>query len=201
MYPNVLTAEAVMGMERAMVDRQVEDERARHIAMLVFTRNAVAPVDFTPVVLGEQLGMDGGRPVMRSTTAAFELALPVVLHSGVQHYGLVPADLEAFPSFVFDYLTDVPASWDETRLIDGRPGEYAVLARRSGSRWFNQRTETASAADARPVVCRTNTLPSNLFTGKERSGLPSGGRLPPPDCGSRCERRCYFLLEIGNITN
>lgn len=136
MYPNVLTAEAVMGMERAMVDRQVEDERARHIAMLVFTRNAVAPVDFTPVVLGEQLGMDGGRPVMRSTTAAFELALPVVLHSGVQHYGLVPADLEAFPSFVFDYLTDVPASWDETRLIDGRPGEYAVLARRSGSRWF-----------------------------------------------------------------
>ena len=68
--------------------------------------------------------------------AYFKLALPVVLHSGVQHYGLVPADLEAFPSFVFDYLTDVPASWDETRLIDGRPGEYAVLARRSGSRWF-----------------------------------------------------------------
>ena len=136
MFPNLLSAEAVLGMERAMVDRRVEQERPRHITMLVFTRNAVAPVDFTPVVLHEQLGQDGGRTVKRSTTAAFELALPVILQSGIQHYGLVPADLDAFPRYVFDYLSDCPAGWDETRLLDGRPGEYAVLARRSGSRWF-----------------------------------------------------------------
>lgn len=136
MYPNLLSAEAVLGMERAMVDQHVELERPRHITMLVFTRNAVAPVDFTPVVLREQLGRDGVRTVKRATTAAFELALPVILQSGIQHYGLVPADLDAFPRYVFDYLSDCPAGWDETRLLDGRPGEYAVLARRSGSRWF-----------------------------------------------------------------
>ena len=30
----------------------------------------------------------------------------------------------------------VPAAWDDTRLLAGRPGQEAVLARRSGDRWF-----------------------------------------------------------------
>lgn len=136
MYPNLLTAEAVMGMEHDMTDPKAEKERARHIAMLVYTRNVVAPMDFTPLVLNRRLGIPPHLGPERSTTAVFELALPVLLCSGVQHYGLIPGNLRQFPDYVFHYLESVPAVWDETRLLAGFPGQYAVMARRSGKRWF-----------------------------------------------------------------
>lgn len=137
MFPNVQTVEAAMGMEHAMNEQQIENMRPQHITMLAFTRNAIAPLDFTPLVLNECLGADSdGKTVIRSTTAAFELALPVILQSGVQHYGLVPKNLNEFPADVFSYISAVPASWVETRLLDGYPGEYVVMARFDGSRWF-----------------------------------------------------------------
>jgi alpha-glucosidase len=30
----------------------------------------------------------------------------------------------------------VPTSWDETRVLAGEVGEYVVVARRSGAKWF-----------------------------------------------------------------
>ncbi|NWO81827.1 glycoside hydrolase family 97 protein, partial [Escherichia coli] len=36
----------------------------------------------------------------------------------------------------FDFIKAVPASWDETRDLAGETGEYIVLARRKGTRWF-----------------------------------------------------------------
>jgi hypothetical protein len=33
-------------------------------------------------------------------------------------------------------MKDIPVVWDETKFIDGFPGDYLVLARRSGNKWF-----------------------------------------------------------------
>jgi len=33
-------------------------------------------------------------------------------------------------------MSEIPVSWDETRFIDGYPGKYIVLARRSGDDWY-----------------------------------------------------------------
>ena len=33
-------------------------------------------------------------------------------------------------------MRQVPTCWDETRFIDGYPGKYIVLARRSGDNWY-----------------------------------------------------------------
>ena len=30
----------------------------------------------------------------------------------------------------------VPTTWDEVKFIDGYPGKYVILARRSGDKWF-----------------------------------------------------------------
>ena len=35
-----------------------------------------------------------------------------------------------------EFFRVVPTVWDETRVIDGRIGEYAIEARRSGDDWF-----------------------------------------------------------------
>ena len=53
MYPAFFNAEAVMGQEFCRGNHENEAMRARHITVLPFTRNAVAPMDFTPTVLND----------------------------------------------------------------------------------------------------------------------------------------------------
>lgn len=40
------------------------------------------------------------------------------------------------PALCMDFLREVPTTWDETRFIDGYPGQYVVLARRHGNTWY-----------------------------------------------------------------
>ncbi|WP_321436545.1 glycoside hydrolase family 97 catalytic domain-containing protein [uncultured Bacteroides sp.] len=136
MYPNFVTAEAVKGMEFCTFGQEAENLRPQHACVLPFVRNAVAPMDFTPLILNPTLGEKKGTGPVRRTTNAFELALPVIFFSGVQHLGLLPQNLEDYPAYVADYLSAVPSVWDETKLIDGYPGKFLVIARRSGDRWF-----------------------------------------------------------------
>jgi alpha-glucosidase len=35
-----------------------------------------------------------------------------------------------------EYLAAVPTTWDETRVLDARIGEYVTVARRKGSEWY-----------------------------------------------------------------
>ena len=135
MYPAFANAEAVMGQEFCRGEKDKEAMRPRHSAVLPFVRNAVAPMDFTPVVLGEKLGPNGWESV-RATTAGFELALPVVFFEPMSHYGITPADIKHFPDYVWSYFRSVPTVWDETRLLSGYPGRDVVMARRSGKKWY-----------------------------------------------------------------
>jgi alpha-glucosidase len=36
----------------------------------------------------------------------------------------------------FDFVKRVPTTWDETRFIDGYPGDFVVVARRQGDEWY-----------------------------------------------------------------
>jgi alpha-glucosidase len=36
----------------------------------------------------------------------------------------------------FDFLTRVPTTWDETRVLDAIIGEFVTIARRKGSAWY-----------------------------------------------------------------
>ncbi|MCD7964032.1 MAG: glycoside hydrolase family 97 protein [Rikenellaceae bacterium] len=136
MYPNFMTSEAVKGQEFVTMDQAVADNQAAHVASVVFTRNVVGAMDFTPVALNVRLGDVKTRGPFRRTTAGFELSMPVIMTSGLQHFAIVPDNLKEFPEFVVNYLSEIPVTWDETRFLDGYPGKYAVIARRSGDRWY-----------------------------------------------------------------
>ncbi|WP_417761396.1 glycoside hydrolase family 97 catalytic domain-containing protein [Shewanella sp.] len=129
-WPNLLTAEAVKGFEMITFFQDVADREATHVAMLPFTRNLFDPMDFTPMVLGDIPNIE------RKTTNGFELALPVIMLSGIQHLVTTPEQMKAQPEFVKRYLRSVPARWDESRFLGGYPGKYAVIARRAGKQWF-----------------------------------------------------------------
>ncbi|WP_207515263.1 glycoside hydrolase family 97 protein [Longitalea luteola] len=131
-YPHLMTAEAIYGMEMVTFDQGAADKQANHCTMLPFTRNAFDPMDFTPMNL---TGLTTSNCIRR-TTPAFELALAVLFLSGIQHYAQAPEGMVQVPNDVKAFLRGLPDSWDDVKFVDGYPGKYAVIARRSGNRWF-----------------------------------------------------------------
>lgn len=129
-YPNLLTTEAIKGEEFITFGQETADLQPSHCAMLPFTRNVFDPMDFTPMVL------DSIPNITRKTTAAFELALPVLFLSGIQHIAEIPEGMAKQPQFVIDYLKDIPTNWDDSRFIEGYPGKHAIMARKKGDTWF-----------------------------------------------------------------
>ena len=128
-WPNLLSTEGVYGAEWYNNVATFTDQAARHNATLPFTRNVIGPMDYTPCAFS-----DSQHPHI--TTNAHELALTVLFESGLQHLADRPESYLSQPAQVQDFLSTLPAVWDETRFVSGYPGEYAVLARRSGDRWF-----------------------------------------------------------------
>jgi alpha-glucosidase len=129
-YPHLMTMEAIRGLEFVTFDQKNAEDEPTHAAMLPFTRNVFDPMDFTPVVL------DRINNIERRTSSAFELALSVLFTSGIQHYAEIPEGMARAPQYVRDFLKAVPSVWDDVKLLEGFPGKYVVLARRSGSTWY-----------------------------------------------------------------
>jgi hypothetical protein len=128
-YPHLLTSEGVRGAEMYKFDAAYAGYTATHNTMLVFTRNVVGPMDYTPVTFTHTKNR-------RHTTSGHELALSVVFESGLQHFADSAQAYQALPDDVRNFLTTVPAAWEETRFLDGEPGQYAVVARRLGRSWY-----------------------------------------------------------------
>jgi len=129
-YPNLMTMEAIRGLEFITFDQKNAEEEPGHAAMLPFTRNVFDPMDFTPVVL------DHIRNIERRTSSAFELALSVLFTSGIQHYAEIPEGMAKAPDYVQEFLRHVPSIWDDVRFIDGFPGKYVVIARKGNGHWY-----------------------------------------------------------------
>lgn len=129
-YPNLVTMESVKGFEFATFEQPNADAVPVHCTILPFTRNATAPMDFTPMSFSETPNLQ------RHTSNAYELALSVLFQSGVQHYAAVPTGMYQQPEYVVEFLRKLPSGWDEVRFLDGYPGKYVVLARRKADRWF-----------------------------------------------------------------
>lgn len=129
-YPNLMTMESVRGFEFMTFAQFDADKGPEHMATVPFTRNVFDPMDFTP------MGLSGIPNIEMRDRKDFELALSVLYYSGIQHFAETDQGMAEQPEFIRDLLRDLPKTWDETRFIDGFPGEYAVLARRSGDTWY-----------------------------------------------------------------
>jgi hypothetical protein len=136
MYPNFVSSEAVLASENLVFSQAFSDNFASTATIYPFTRNAVASMDFGPVFLNERLDRTNKRGTIRRTTDAFEIATSVIFFSAVQHWAVTPQNLTGKPGYLFEFLREVPTVWDESRLIDGYPGKYCILARRKGKRWY-----------------------------------------------------------------
>lgn len=128
-YPNLMTMEAVPGEEQYLFSAAYPETAPWQNTVFVFTRNAVGPMDYTPVAFTKTR-------FPHLTTHAHELALSVVFESGLQHFADRAQAFRSLAAAPKKFLREVPAAWDETRFVEGEPGKLAVLARRNGSSWF-----------------------------------------------------------------
>jgi len=128
-YPHLMSMEAVRGEECYSFDRNFPTEAPTHNVILPFTRNVVGPMDYTPTMFQDNV-------YKRLTSHAHELALPIIFESGWLHFAGGPKEYLDLPQAPKDFLKAVPVAWDETKLLMGEPGQFLVLARRSGDKWY-----------------------------------------------------------------
>lgn len=131
-YPNLLAYEGVRGMENN--DRCLPSNSM----YFPFIRNAVGAMDYTP---GAMLSVHHDQRAtyapnaMSIGTRAYQLALFITCETGTQMLGDSPTQYYRNPDCT-EFITQVPVTWDETRALRASSGEYAVIAKRRGHKWY-----------------------------------------------------------------
>lgn len=133
-YPNLLTREAAMSLEYAKWSNRVT---AEHNVTLAFTRMLAGPLDYTP---GGFSNVEPERFTPRwlnpevPMTRAHQVALYVVFETAFEMFADYPGAYRGQPETPF--LSAVPVTWDETRVLAGEPVSHIVIARRKGRDWY-----------------------------------------------------------------
>ncbi len=73
------------------------------------------------------------RPLMLGTRC-HQLAMYVVLENYLQMVCDYPEAYEGQPGF--EFIKEVPTIWDETIVLDAKPDEYIVMARKKNNDWY-----------------------------------------------------------------
>jgi hypothetical protein len=132
-YPNFIASEAGRGNEyNAFSDGNPPE----HETILPFTRLMGGPMDYTPGIFKIKGYSDvPGRQV--HTTLAKQLALYVTIYSPLQMAADLPENYAAHMD-AFQFIKDVAADWDDTKIIEAEPGDYLTIARKAKGTadWF-----------------------------------------------------------------
>ena len=131
-YPNVLTYEGVRGMEYN------GGCTPKNTVWFPFLRNAVGPMDYTPgsMLCYQPEDYHGNRPICAGMgTKVYNMAVFVLFESNLQMLMDNPCRYDKWPD-CRDFLTSVPVNWDEPRVLAAEAGQYIVMAKRKGQKWF-----------------------------------------------------------------
>jgi len=135
-YPNVVNFEGVKGMEHNKLGST--DVTPSHDVTLLFTRMVAGPMDYTPgavvtVAYGNFKNISS--EPMSQGTRAHQAAMYVMYDAPIQMLADNPTLYMREEPFI-KFLTQIPTVWDKTIGIDGKIGQYAIMARKSGDKWY-----------------------------------------------------------------
>lgn len=136
-YPNVLNFEGVNGLEQLKWASASHDQ-VKYDVMIPFIRQVAGPMDYTQ---GAMHNAAKGHyypcysEPMSQGTRCRQLALYVVLESPLNMLCDAPTNYMREPEST-DFIAQIPTVWDETRVLEGKMGEYIVTARRKGDVWY-----------------------------------------------------------------
>ena len=137
MYPNFVASEAVLASENVFFNEGAAIKQPFDLTLHPFCRNATASMDWGGIIMNKRLSPDNQSRHPRHTTDIFEMASGIIMQTSVQCVAIQPNNLDELPEFELDFLGGLSTTWEETRFIDGYPGRYVVLARKStDGKWY-----------------------------------------------------------------
>ena len=166
-WPNLMTREGVMGKEYLKWSARTTPV---HNTTLPFTRMLAGPMDYTPGAFGNVTRAEfipRNLMPMAPNTRAHELALYVILESPLQMVSDYPEHYAG--QHDFDFIRQVPTTWDEIRVLEGLPMQNITVARRSGKDWY---VGSITNWDARDVKVPLSFLGEGKYTAEIYADAP-----------------------------
>lgn len=121
-YPNILSSEAVCGMEYF---KWFKASSIETLMTLPLTRNVIGSMEYTPALVSV--------PNSEATTG-FMLSMCIQYESAIQTFA---QSGYVYPGYAgFSLIADVPSTWDESKVLECYPGENLIRARRNGENWY-----------------------------------------------------------------
>ena len=135
-YPNVLNYEGVYGLEQAKWDD--EGDLALNEVTIPFIRMVAGSFDYTQGAMRNaqrgSFSANWGEPMSQGTRCR-QLAEYVIFESPFNMLCDSPSNYLREDECT-QFIASVPTTWDETVVLDGKVGEYLVIARKKGFRWY-----------------------------------------------------------------
>lgn len=133
-WPNLFNHEGALNLEYL---KWSNDPTPEHNVTVPFTRLLAGPMDYHlggfRSVRRENFKPRGVSPIVLGTRC-HHLAMYVVYENPIPQVVDYPTTYENAPGF--DFIEQVPVTWDETRVPVSKVGDYIVVARRSGNDWY-----------------------------------------------------------------
>ena len=141
-YPNILNFEGVKGLENSKWEPRVGDgplhNQPRYDVTIPFLRMLTGPMDYTPGAMEnarhDNFFGNNDHP-MSQGTRVHQMAMYATFDAPLQMLADSPTKYEREQECT-DFISRIPTMYDETVAIDGRMGEYTVVARRKGDTWY-----------------------------------------------------------------
>ncbi len=158
-YPNEVTREGTLNYE---ADKWNPDGVSPdHDIDIPFTRLLAGSTDYHlggfRAVPKKQFKAQYTRPLVLGTRCHM-LAMYVVLENYLQMVCDYPAAYEGEPGF--EFIKEIPTTWDEIKVPDAKPGEFVTIARRKNNDWY---IGTITNHNARSVNTALNFLPAGNY--------------------------------------
>lgn len=134
-YPNVIGYEGVKGLENY---KWANEDQPRYAVTIPFIRMMAGPMDYTPGAMRNATQASfraiNDNPMSKGTRCN-QLAMYVIYDAPLQMLSDNPtAYMKEKESL--DFIARMPVTFDETVALDGKVGEYCVLAKRKGNNWY-----------------------------------------------------------------
>ena len=167
-YPNEFTREGTLNYENDKWNDAVTPDADINIP---FTRMLGGSTDYHlggfRAASPSQFKIHYTRPYVQGTRCHM-LAMYVVLENNL---GMVCDDPIAYINQPgFEFIQQVPTTWDETHVIDAKPGEWLAIARRKGKDWY---IGAITNHDSRAISKFLDFLPAGNYTAEIWSDAPS----------------------------
>ena len=159
-WPNAITREGVRGLEH---NKWSYDCNPEHDLIIPFTRMVAGPMDYTPGAMVNMQKRDFApvfyRPASQGTRV-HQMAMYVVYESPLQMLADSPSNYRRNQECT-TFIAGVPVTWDETKVLAAKAGDYIIIARRKDETWY-----LAAMTDwnARTLEADLSFLPAGSYT-------------------------------------